>query len=237
MRTVFITGANRGLGLEFVKQYVAQGDVVHACCRRPGGAGELKALEKAHRSTLHVHALDVTRTEAIQRLAGALSEKAIDVVINNAGVFGPDPEKDKDLRQSLGHTDEEIVARVMRVNAIAPVMVAQAFVEQVARSASKRVVAISSAMGSIGGTEGGYYAYRMSKAALNMAMATLARDLQPRGIGVLVLSPGWVKTEMGGPNAVLNVEDSVRGMRALIESAPSAGVARFQSFDGSPLAW
>lgn len=237
MRTVFITGANRGIGLEFVRQYVAQGCVVHACCRRPGGAAELKTLEKAHRSQLHVHALDVTRTEAIQRLAGALAETPIDILINNAGVFGPKAGADKDLRQSVGHTDDEIIAKVMRVNAIAPVMVAQAFTEHVARSAMKRMVAVSSALGSIADTAGGYYAYRMSKAALNMAMATLARDLQPRGISVLVMCPGWVQTEMGGSNAPVKVEASVAGMRALIDTRTDPGTARFQLFDGTPIAW
>jgi NAD(P)-dependent dehydrogenase (short-subunit alcohol dehydrogenase family) len=237
MKTVFITGANRGLGLEFVRQYVAQGDVVHACCRRPGGAAELKALEKANRATLHVHALDVTRTEAVQRLAGALSETAIDILINNAGVFGPKAESEKDLRQSLGHIDEEIVAKVLRINAVAPLVVAQAFTDHVARSAERKMVALSSALGSISETSGGDYAYRMSKAALNMAMATAARDLAPRGISVQVFCPGWVRTEMGGADAPLTVEASVLGMRQLINAAPSPGIATFQLFDGTPVSW
>jgi len=237
MRTVFITGANRGLGLEFVRQYVAQGDVVHACCRRPGGAAELKALEKANRATLHVHALDVTRTEAVQRLAGALSETPIDVLINNAGVFGPSAESEKDLRQSVGHIDEEIIAKVMRVNAVAPLVVAQAFTEHVARSTQKKMIAISSAMGSISETSGGSYAYRMSKAALNMAMASLAKDLAPKGITLAVYCPGWVRTEMGGPAAPQSVETSVASLRKLIDEAPSPGLARFQLFDGTKVPW
>lgn len=237
MRTVFITGANRGLGLEFVRQYVAQGDIVHACCRRPGGAAELKALEKANRATLHVHALDVTRTEAVQRLAGALSETAIDILINNAGVFGPKAASEKDLRQSLGHIDEEIIAKVLRINAMAPVVVAQAFTDHVARSAERKMVAISSSLGSIAETSGGYYAYRMSKAALNMAMATVAKDLAPRGVRVHVFCPGWVQTEMGGKNAPQTVEASVTGLRLLIDAASSPGVARFHRFDGTPVPW
>jgi NAD(P)-dependent dehydrogenase (short-subunit alcohol dehydrogenase family) len=237
MRTVFITGANRGLGLEFVKQYVSQGAVVHACCRRPGGAAELKALEKANRTMLHVHALDVTRTDAVQRLAGALAETPIDILINNAGVFGPKAESEKDLRQSLGHIDEEIVAKVMRVNALAPLVVAQAFTEHVARSSEKKMVAISSTLGSIGDTSGGHYAYRMSKAALNMAMASVAKDLAPRGIGVYVFCPGWVQTEMGGPRAPQTAEASVSGLRGLIDAAPSLGAARFRLFDGTPVPW
>lgn len=237
MRTVFITGANRGLGLEFVRQYVSQGDTVHACCRRPGGAAELKALEKANRATLHVHALDVTRTEAVQRLAGALSETAIDILINNAGVFGPKAESERDLRQSLGHIDEEIVAKVIRINSVAPLVVAQAFAEHVARSALKKMVAISSSLGSISETSGGYYAYRMSKAALNMAMATMAKDLSPRGISVQVFCPGWVQTEMGGANAPQTVEASVSGLRQLINTPSTPGVARFQVFDGASVPW
>ena len=237
MRTVFITGANRGIGLEFVKQHMADGDVVHACCRRPGGAAELKALEKANRDRLFVHALDVTKTEAVQRLAGALAEKAIDVLINNAGVFGPKAESDKDLRQSLGHIDEEIVAKVIRINAIAPLVVAQAFTEHVARSAGKKIVALSSTMGSIGEGSAGHYAYRMSKTALNMAMATLGRDLETRGVSVDVFCPGWVQTEMGGPRAPQTVEDSVRAMRQLIAAKSPVGVARFRLFDGTTIPW
>lgn len=237
MRTVFITGANRGLGLEFVKQYIAAGADVHASCRRPGGAAELKALEKEHRERLHVHALDVTRTEAIQRLAGALAEKPIDVLINNAGVFGPKADVDKDQRQSLGHIDEEIVAKVMRINAVAPLVVAQAFAEHVARSTDKKIVAISSSMGSIGEGSGGHYAYRMSKAALNMAMSVLGRDLQPRGVSVLVFCPGWVQTEMGGAHAPQTVEQSVHGLRRMIDAESTPGIARFRLFDGTPLPW
>ena len=237
MRTVFITGANRGIGLEFVKQYVAEGAIVHACCRRPGGAAELKALEKLNRASLHVHALDVTRTEAVQRLAGALSETSIDILINNAGVFGPKAGRDKDLRQSLGHIDEEIVAKVIQVNALAPLVVAQAFIDHVAKSSEKKLVALSSALGSISETSGASYAYRMSKAALNMAMATLARDLEPRGISVHVFCPGWVRTEMGGPKAPQTVESSVQALRGLIQAPAKPGAARFQLFDGTSLPW
>lgn len=237
MRTVLITGANRGIGLEFVKQYVAEGESVHACCRRPGGAAELRALEKAHSLRLHVHALDVTRTEAVQRLAGALSETPIDILINNAGVFGPKVKTDMDLRQSFGHIDEEIVAKVIRINAVAPLVVAQAFTEHVARSSGRTMVAISSALGSITESAGGHYAYRMSKAALNMAMATLARDLETRRISVRVLCPGWVKTEMGGPDAPQTVEASVKGLRRMIDAEPLRGIASFQLFDGTPLPW
>lgn len=237
MRTVLITGANRDLGLEFVRQYLAQGYVVHACCRRPGGAAELKALEKANRTALHVHALDVTRTEAIQRLSGALSQTPIDILINNASVFGPEAEVEKDLRQSLGHIDEEIVAKVIRINAVAPLVMAQAFTEHVARSTERRMVAISSHLGSIGATTGGRYAYRMGKAALNMAMATVAKDLKPRGIGVYVLSPGEIRAGLNTSKALIGKGPSVTGMRRLIDEPPSLGTARFLLFDGSPLPW
>ena len=237
MRTVFITGANRGIGLEFVKQYVAEGAHVHACCRRPGGAAELKALEKANRNTLHVHALDVTRTDAVQRLAGALAETPIDILINNAGVFGPKADAEKDLRQSLGHIDEEIVAKVMRINAIAPLVVTQAFTEHVARSAERKMVAVSSSLGSLSQTSGNHYAYRMSKAALNMAMATVARDVANRGIRVGVFCPGWVQTDMGGPNAAQTVGQSVAGLRKLIDQLKDPGATVFRLFDGTALTW
>ena len=129
------------------------------------------------------------------------------------------------------------MGKVMRINAVAPLVVAQAFADHVARSAEKRMVAISSSLGSIAETSGGYYAYRMSKAALNMAMATVAKDMAPRGITVQVFCPGWVQTEMGGANAPQTVDASVRGLRQLIHAAMIPGLATFQSFDGTPVPW
>ena len=120
---------------------------------------------------------------------------------------------------------------------MAPLVVAQAFTDHVARSAEKKMVAISSSFGSIAETSGGYYAYRMSKAALNMAMATVAKDLAPRGVTVSVFCPGWVQTEMGGKNAPQTVESSVGGLRRLIQAVSTPGVAKFQLFVGTPVPW
>jgi NAD(P)-dependent dehydrogenase (short-subunit alcohol dehydrogenase family) len=240
MPTLLVTGANRGLGLEFVRQYAADGWRVVACARQPATATELAALA-ARQPGVEVHALDVGDAGAIGALAAKLAGTAIDVLLNNAGLFGPKPGADDDPRQLLGHLDPAVLEELFRVNAVAPLRIAEAFVEHVAASEQKKIATISSSIGSIGQTrgrsEGGLYAYRMSKAAVNMAMAALAGDLAPRGIAVGVYCPGWVRTRMGGPRAPLTPEASVAGLRARIASLDAATSGRFLLHDGTPLPW
>lgn len=235
MPTVLVTGSNRGLGLEFVRQYAAEGWRVHACCRDPAGASALQEL--AAGGDVVVHALDVEDFDAIGRLAQRLAGTAIDVLLNNAGLFGPKAHAEGDPRQSFGHLDYDVWARVLRVNAQAPLRMAEAFVEHVAASGQRRIVNVSSVIGSIARTDGGNYAYRTSKAALNMVTANLARDLAPRGIRVMSVCPGWVKTEMGGAGASLDPATSIRGVRQRIAELDDARSGAFIHHDGAALPW
>jgi NAD(P)-dependent dehydrogenase (short-subunit alcohol dehydrogenase family) len=234
MPTTLVTGANRGLGLELVRQYAADGWRVLACARDLDRAVDLRALESERVS---LHALDVADPAQIGALAESLAGTAIDVLINNAGVFGPKLLTERDRRQSLGHLDAGVWDEVMRVNAFAPVKMAEAFVTHVAASGQRKIVAVSSTLGSTSDARSGNYAYRMSKAALNVGYVNLARELASRGILVRLLCPGWVRTSMGGPNAAVSPEESVRGMRARIAELDAASSGIFVRFNGEPIPW
>lgn len=236
MPTVMITGSNRGLGLEFVRQYLDTGWDVIASCRKPGSATVLRQLQEQH-ERLQVEALDVGDFDAVDALAARLRNRAIDLLINNAGVFGPKRGSDGDYRQSFGQIDYEIMTGVLRINALAPLKVAEAFLDHVAASGQKKIVTISSGLGSIGGTDTGLYAYRASKAAVNMLMATLANELRDKGVIVTVFNPGWVKTDMGGADASLGVEDSISRLRGRIAALTGADSGAFLNYDGDRLPW
>jgi NAD(P)-dependent dehydrogenase (short-subunit alcohol dehydrogenase family) len=236
MPTVLVTGANRGIGLEFVRQYSADGWSVLACCREPSRASALRELAAAH-PRVQVHALDVGDFPAIDRLAQVLRGQAIDVLINNAGLLGPKPEAQHDPRQEFGHMDYAHWQRLFVVNTQAPFKMAEAFIEHVAASEQRKIVAISTGMASIGDAGGGLYAYRSTKAALNMAMVALARDLVERSVRVGLLCPGWVRTDMGGPNATLSVQDSVRGLRARIAELDDSRSGEFVAYSGKRRPW
>jgi NAD(P)-dependent dehydrogenase (short-subunit alcohol dehydrogenase family) len=223
MPTVLITGANRGLGLEFARQYAADGWTVIACCRKPAEAKELKKLA----GSVEVEGLDVGNDVETAALAKRLKGRAIDLLINNAGVYGP-----------RSGTDTAAWLDVFRVNSIAPLHLAHALADNVARSEQKRIVSISSTMGSIGDNgSAGDFVYRSSKAALNMAMKGLANELKERGIVVAVLSPGWVKTDMGGRGAPLEAKDSIASMRRVIAGLKAKDGGKFVSHDGKPIPW
>jgi NAD(P)-dependent dehydrogenase (short-subunit alcohol dehydrogenase family) len=225
MPTVLLTGANRGLGLEFARQYSAAGWHVHACCREPEKADELKALPVA------VHRLDVRDLDAIAGLAASLKGQAIDVLLANAGVYGP-------RKMFLGQLDYAAWADVMAVNVFGPVRLAECFTDHVAASGKKLIACVSSLMGSIALNTGGrHYLYRTSKAALNAAVKTLAIDLRDRGISVVTLHPGWVKTDMGGQDADLEIPDAVRSIIRTLDGVTPARSGRFLNYDGTELSW
>ena len=222
MPTVLITGANRGIGREFVRQYAAAGWRVHAVARH---GGDLNGI-----ANVAVHLLDVTDGAAVQALATDIQGEAIDLLIANAGIFGA-------TRGGFGLTDYASWEDVMRVNVLAPMRFAEAFVNHIAASQGRTFAAISSGMGSIAELEsGGCYAYRSSKAALNMVVHNLAIDLKGR-IRTVALCPGWVKTDMGGVNAELDVQDSVRDMVALLSGIDDAKSGRYFSHTGREVAW
>ena len=232
MQRVLITGSNRGLGLEWVRQCAGRGRRVFATCRDPDSAVDLRDLA-SQVPAVSVHRLDVTDPGQIGDLAQTLRDEAIDLLINNAGVFferwGQDP------IGSIRYGDWEAT---FRVNTLGPMRVTEALLPQLARGERPLVLAITSHMGSIADIETPRdYAYRSSKAALNAAMHGLAHELRPRGIGVLLLHPGWVRTRMGGASAPIGPEESVRGMLALVDRyAPSLSGGFFR-FDGVRMPW
>ena len=232
MESILVTGSNRGLGLEWAEQYAEAGWRVYATCRHPEQADALRLLSAAH-PNLTVHRLDVTHQEEIASLAAELDGKPIDILLNNAGVYF-----EKFLEEDLGRINYGHWEQTFRVNSLGPMRVSAAFTEHVARSTRRLVVAITSHMGSIAeiGSPGSY-AYRSSKAALNAAMKGLSLALQPRGIGVLLLHPGWVQTRMGGPGALYTTHTSVTGMRKLVEGFRLADTGHFYRFDGSTIPW
>jgi NAD(P)-dependent dehydrogenase (short-subunit alcohol dehydrogenase family) len=231
MATVLITGASRGLGLEFCRQYAADGWRVLACCRTPQAAAGLAALAEQN-PNIQVHALDVTDFGQIDRLAERLQDTAIDVLINNAGVYGDSPSR------GFGQLDYAAWTQTLAVNTQAPLKMAEAFLAHLTRGEHKLLVEISSQMGSISdNSSGGSIIYRSSKAALNAAMKSVAIDLQSQGIGVLIFHPGWVKTDMGGPNALIEASYSVAGMRRVIAAYTPDQSGAFIKFDGTSLPW
>jgi len=237
MATALITGANRGLGLEFTRQYLAESWHVIATCRNPDDARSLRALQDSH-SRLQTVAIDVGRQDSIERAAAELGGQPVDVLVNNAGLFGPSESRDSDWRQSFGHIDRDIWLDILNVNTIAPVKMAEAFIANVAGSGQKKIVTLSSGYGSISDTgPGGLYAYRTSKAAVNMAMATLAKELASQGIIVALLCPGWCRTDMGGPSAPHDPADSVARMRGLIDGLGPADSGSFIHHSGRRLPW
>ncbi|WFP50287.1 SDR family oxidoreductase [Methylomonas sp. EFPC3] len=231
MQTVLITGANRGLGLEFCRQYAAAGCEVIAACRRPEQAAQLRALAGQY-SNIEISALDVADLAQIEALAASLAGRKIDVLINNAGVYG-----DQSGR-GFGKLDYQTWASTLAINVMAPVKLAECFLPHLQRSEKPLIASLSSLMGSMAdNTSGGSILYRSSKAGLNAAMKSLAIDLRSSGVGVLILHPGWVRTDMGGPNGLIDVEESVSGMRRLIAGFELADSGRFVKYDGSALPW
>lgn len=223
MGTVLITGAARGLGLDFVKQYAARGWKVHACARAP------EALKQVP-GDIHAHKLEVTDYGAVKALASELKGEAIDVLICNAGVAGREA-------GDLGSIDPKVWRDTFEVNALAPLMMAEAFVEQVAASKDRKLIAISSRLGSITHNDGARYAYRASKTALNMEWKSLSKDTAAKGLICVVLHPGWVQTDMGGSAATLTIEQSVPSMVKVIDGLKPADNGRFLNYDGAELPW
>jgi NAD(P)-dependent dehydrogenase (short-subunit alcohol dehydrogenase family) len=225
--TVLVTGANRGLGLEFVRQYAAEGWRVIAACRDPDGAVALNKIK----GDVAVHKLDVTNAKQIAALARALKGEPIDLLINNAGINPNEGDRP-------GRMDYDAWEETLSVNTIAPFRVTEALLPNLLMSKRKTVVSMTSGLGSIArNTDGGIYAYRSSKAALNMAMRSLAADLRGEGVTVVVFSPGWVRTDMGGRSAPVGVKESITGMRSVIARLKRSDSGRFFNYEGNQVPW
>ncbi|MCK5274623.1 MAG: SDR family oxidoreductase [Alphaproteobacteria bacterium] len=221
MPTVLITGASRGIGREFARQYEAGGWRVIATCRDPSKYD----LEG------EVYRLDVTDPDSVAALHRELKGEAIDLLINNAGIYGP-------RGLEFGSLDYDSWEEVLRTNVLGPMRVAEAIIDQVAASEKKKMVFISSKVGSIAdNSSGGSYIYRSSKTALNMAVKSLSLDLSGKEVICLMLHPGWVQTDMGGASALIDAATSVAGMRAVIDRAGAADSGRFFNYDGNELPW
>jgi NAD(P)-dependent dehydrogenase (short-subunit alcohol dehydrogenase family) len=226
MPTVLITGASRGIGLEFVRQYAAAGWKVLACCRKPGTATELNKVT----GDVTVFALDVDDDANIAGLARQLKSVPIDVLINNAGISRPEA-------TTLGQVSSEVWLQVFRTNAIAPLKMAEAFLPHLEAGKEKKLIAITSRLGSIELNEGGRYSYRSSKAALNSAWKSLAGDTAGKGMICVVFHPGWVQTDMGGKAAPVTPKQSVAGMAKLISGFGKKDNGTFRNYDGESLPW
>ena len=225
MPTVLISGANRGIGLEFARQYADSGWRVIATCRNPDGAEALRRVT----GDIEVRPLDVADFEAIEMLAVALAGQPIDVMICNAGV-NPQPEA-----PPAELTDFEIWPEAFRINTMAPLKMAVAFADNLAASEQKIAVMITSRNGSVELNPGHNYVYRSTKAALNLCMHGLAVEYAPRGIIAVCLSPGFVRTDMGGPNGTLSPEESIGHMRERIAALTPEDSGRLINYDGGDL--
>ncbi|MCV6590399.1 MAG: SDR family oxidoreductase [Marinobacterium sp.] len=229
-KVVLITGSSRGLGLELTRQYAEAGWYVHACARRLSKAVKLKALAQLHEN-ISLHELDITSDRQIRALAGCLQGQAIDLLINNAGVYGP-----KGL--AMDEIDRETWLNVLNVNTVSPLLVSLALLPNLRAGQLKKLVIISSKMGSqADNSSGGSYIYRSGKSAVNAVGKSLSVDLQPDGIAVAVLHPGWVQTDMGGPAALIKADKSVTGMCKVIDQLTLENSGRFVAFDGVELPW
>ena len=231
MLFALITGANRGLGLEFTRKYLADGWQVFATCRDPASANELQRLTQKAGGKLAIVAMDVTDAKSVRAAAAQVGDARIDLLLNCAGITGVSGQK-------VGKVNYDSWARVLEVNTMGPLRVIEAFLDKVARSERKLVVTITSGMGSLtDNTSGGSIAYRTSKAAVNMVTRSAAIDLAPQGITCVVINPGWVKTDMGGPNATLTAQESVSAIRRLIEKLGPNQTGMFFHYDGTEYPW
>jgi NAD(P)-dependent dehydrogenase (short-subunit alcohol dehydrogenase family) len=228
---ILITGANRGLGFEFASQCLADGWRVFAACRNADAASKLRCLAQDTRGILNVVAMDVTDAQSVRNAATQLKDVTIDVLINSAGIAGAPGQK-------TGNVHYQSWAHVLDVNTMGPLRVLESFSDHIARSERRMVITITSGMGSLAdNTSGGSIAYRSSKTAVNMVMRSAAIDFAPRGITCVLVNPGWVRTDMGGPKAPLSPQESVTAMRRLIDTFGPNNSGKFYNYDGREYPW
>lgn len=228
---ILITGASRGIGLEMVRYGMDKGWDVLACCRHPQQAGNLLSMAQLSNGRVSVYIADMSELATIQALAYELRNEKIDMLINNAGMYGSD-------RNSFGEVDINSWLEAFQVNTIAPLKMSEAFIEQLSMGHNKVVACLSSKMGSMDdNSSGGSYIYRSSKAALNAVVKSMSIDLADKGIKCVVLHPGWVKTEMGGPNAEISTKESVSNIFKMLLSLKPEDAGRFIDIDGTDIPW
>lgn len=237
MPTILITGANRGLGLEFSRQYAADGWRVIACCRNPEQANELQELA-AGAVDLTVENLDVNDFAGIDALGEKYQGVPIDVLLNNAGIIGPFPIDENIKRQNFGTMEYDVWADVLRTNTFAPVKMAEVFLENIAASDQKKLVTISSTVGSISEMSIPGLAYASSKSALNRVMTIIARQVHARGVIVAMYCPGYVKTRMDAFGyATVEIAESIAALRPMIADLTLEQTGSFTGHDGRTIGW
>ena len=240
MSSVLITGANRGLGLEFTRQYLNDGWEVHAFCRQPDKAAELGEIVTHKNGKLHLRQMDIDNENEIEAAANELKNQPLDLLINNAGIADGYGRGVYEMKEdpNIQNYDFEFWEEMMRINTLAPAKVISAFLENIRAGDQKKIANLSSGLGSITNLAwAGKYGYCASKAGLNMVSKGLSEWLKSEQIIVISLSPGWTKTDMGGPKATNSVEESVSGMRRVITTLNLADSGRFWNFDGEELPW
>jgi len=222
-----VTGANRGIGLEFVKQLTERGEEVDAAARDPDDAADLRALVRPG-VRLRIHRLDVVDDASVHAFAEALPAGPVDVLVNNAGISGV---------KGGEPIDPKDILRVFDVNAVGTLRVVRALLPRLRAGKTRKIVNLTSVLGSIADASGGRYAYRLSKAALNMATRLLAEDLRGEGFLTVALHPGWVQTRMGGSAAPVPPEQSIRGMLRIVDGLNAEQSGRVFDFQGRALPW
>ena len=244
MPTTLITGANRGIGLELVRQYAADGWRVIACCR--SATIDLQEIENNANGAVSIHALDVVDHGAIDQLAAELQGTSIDVLLNNAGRYGRIALAEGGIEdQAFGNSNYADWELTMRVNLFGPMKMAEAFIEHIGAGDQKKIVTITSFLGSStlntrqasGAFAGGMYAYRTSKTAVNIMTRSMAADLEDRGVIALAIHPGWVKTDMGSQAGAVEIPDSIAGMKDVISDFKAPRTGEFINYDNSPIQW
>jgi len=229
MTTILITGANRGIGLEFARQYAVGAADVIACCRVPDEATDLNALAKRD-GNVRVAKLDVTNPQSVAALKEELGRAPIDILINNAGVGGS-------RERPKGIIDFDGWLKIFAANSVAPVMVAVALRDNLLAGTQKKLVTITSQLGSITNHSGGAFPYHASKAAVNSLMHGLSKDWARDGVTVGIFHPGWVQTDMGGAGAPVKPAESVKGLRAQIAALNAENSGSFRDYTGRELPW
>jgi len=227
---VVITGANRGIGLEFVRQYLGRGDYVYATARQPDKAHELAALTNKAAGKLHIVTCDTSQEASVRAFAETLGDASVDVLINNAGISGS--------WSAFLETNLEEILPTFNTDTLGALRVTRALLPHLRRADTRKIINISSICGSIADTTSSMlFGYRLAKAALNMATKAVAQDLMGEGFTVLAVHPGWVKTDMGGAEAPIAPEESVRGMIAQFDRRGRADSGSFFDFTGKVLPW
>ena len=230
MKTVLVTGANRGIGLEHARRYASRGVKVYATSRDPDSAEDLDRLAAEKKGLVTVLPYDAANGDAPRKLKAAIGDAPLDLLLANAGMMGD--------RKGFGSTSADNIMQVFAINAVAPLKLAEAFADNVAASDRKLIAFQSSKMGSIDDNgSGGSYSYRLGKVGLNMVARTVARDLASRGIVAVALHPGWVKTRMGGPSGLISVEQCVEAQQRLFDKLTPAMSGRFWNYDGAEIPW